>query len=42
VGVIVQRDDGCGPAMKGNDGIRWSSDDMVLHLGRKQNGDTVE
>jgi hypothetical protein len=42
VGVIVRRDDGRGPAVKGNNGARWSSDDMVLRLGRRQNEDVVE
>jgi hypothetical protein len=40
--VIVRRDDGRGPAVKGNNGARWSSDDMVLRLGRRQNEDVVE
>jgi hypothetical protein len=42
VGVIVQRDDGCEAAVKENDGGGWSSDDVVLWLGRRQNGDAVE
>jgi hypothetical protein len=29
-GVIIQRDDGRGTAVKENDGGRWSSDDVVL------------
>jgi hypothetical protein len=29
-------------AVKGNDGGGWSSDGMVLWLGRRQNGDAVE
>jgi hypothetical protein len=31
-----------GTAVKGNDGGGWSSDDVVLWLGRRQNGDTAE
>jgi hypothetical protein len=42
VGVIVQRDDGCGTEVKGNDSDRWSSNGMVLWLGRRQNRDVVE
>jgi hypothetical protein len=42
VGVVVQRDDGCEIAMKGNDSGGWSYDGVVLWLGRRQNGDTVE
>jgi hypothetical protein len=30
--VIVQRDDGCGTTVKGNDGCGWSSDGVVLWL----------
>jgi hypothetical protein len=41
VGVIVWSDDGCGMEVKGNDGNGWSSDGMVLWLGR-QNEDVVE
>jgi hypothetical protein len=37
----VQMDDGRGMAVKGNDGSGWSSDGVVLLLGRKQNGDVV-
>jgi hypothetical protein len=36
------REDGCGTTVKGNDGSGWSSDDLVLWLGRRQNGDTIE
>jgi hypothetical protein len=36
MGVIVWRDDGHGTIIKGNDGIGWSSDGMVLWLGRRQ------
>jgi hypothetical protein len=42
VGVIVWRDDERRTAVKGNDGGEWSSDGMVLWLGRRQNGDAVE
>jgi hypothetical protein len=42
VGVIVWRDDEYGTAVKENNGGRWSSDGMVLWLGRRQNGDEVE
>jgi hypothetical protein len=42
VGVVVQRDDGCKTTVKGNDGDGWSSDGVVLGLGRRQNRDTVE
>jgi hypothetical protein len=38
----VQRDDGHGTAVKGNDSGGWSSDGVVLWLGRRQKGDTVE
>jgi hypothetical protein len=38
----VWRDDRRETTVKGNDGGRWSSDDMMLWLQRKQNGDTVE
>jgi hypothetical protein len=31
-----------GTTVKGNDGGGWSSDDVVLWLGRRQNGDTAE
>jgi hypothetical protein len=42
VGVIVRRDDGHEALGKGNDNGGWSSDGVVLWLGRGQNGDTVE
>jgi hypothetical protein len=42
MGVVVQRDDGCGTIVKGNDDGRWSSDGVVLWLGRRQNEDAVE
>jgi hypothetical protein len=31
--VIVQRDNGCGTTVKGNNGYGWSSDDVTLWLG---------
>jgi hypothetical protein len=40
--VIVWRDDGCGMVVKGNNSGRWSSDDVVLWLGRRQNGDVID
>jgi hypothetical protein len=40
--VVVRRDDGCGTAVKGNDDGEWSSDEVVLWLGRRQNKDVVE
>jgi hypothetical protein len=42
VGVVVQRDDGRVTAIKENDDNGWSSDGVVLWLGRRQNGDVVE
>jgi hypothetical protein len=30
VGIVVQRDDGCGTTVKGNDSGGWSSDDVLL------------
>jgi hypothetical protein len=42
MGVIVRRDDGHGMEVKGKDGGGWSSDDVVLWLGRRQNRDAVE
>jgi hypothetical protein len=42
VGVVVRRDDGRDTEVKGNDGGTWSSDGVVLRLGRRQNRDTVE
>jgi hypothetical protein len=42
VGVVVRRDNGRGMAVKGNDGGGWSSDGMILWLGRWQNGDAIE
>jgi hypothetical protein len=36
------RNDRHGMAVKENDSGGWSSDDVVLLLGRRQNGDTIE
>jgi hypothetical protein len=36
VGVVVRRDDRRGTEVKGNDGDGWSSDGVVLWLGRRQ------
>jgi hypothetical protein len=41
VGVVLRRDNGHETAVKGNDGGGWSSDGLVLWLGRRPNGDTV-
>jgi hypothetical protein len=38
----VQRDDRHGTTLKGNDSGKWSSDDVVLLPGRRENGDTIE
>jgi hypothetical protein len=38
---VVRSDDGREIVVKENDGGRWSSDGVVLWLGRKQNGDAV-
>jgi hypothetical protein len=38
----VWRDDEHRTIVKGNNGGGWSSDDMVLWLVRRQNGDTIE
>jgi hypothetical protein len=35
VGVIMRRDDGRWTAVKGNDGDGWSSDGVMLWLGRR-------
>jgi hypothetical protein len=40
--VIVQRNDRRGMTVKGNDGDGWSSDGVVLWLGRRQNRFVVE
>jgi hypothetical protein len=42
VGVIVQRDNEHETVVKGNEGGGRSTDDVVLWLGRRQNGDAVE
>jgi hypothetical protein len=42
VGVIVRRDDGHKIAVKGNDADGWSSDDVLLWLGTRQNRDMIE
>jgi hypothetical protein len=41
-GVIIQRDDGRETSMKVNDGSGWSSNGVMLLLGRMQNRDAVE
>jgi hypothetical protein len=38
----VWRDDGRATTVKLNDGGRWSFNDMVLQLGRRQDGDIVK
>jgi hypothetical protein len=38
----VWMDDGHGTTVKKNDGGEWSSDDVVLWLGMRQNRDTIE
>jgi hypothetical protein len=40
--VIVQMDDECKTAVKGNDDSGWSFNGVVLWLGRRQNRDVVE
>jgi hypothetical protein len=40
--VIMRKDDVRETVVKGNNGGKWSSDGMMLWLGRMQNGDTVE
>jgi hypothetical protein len=35
VSIVVQRDDGRGTAVKGNDDSGWSSDDVMLWLGKR-------
>jgi hypothetical protein len=42
MGVIVWRDDVHETVVKGNDDDMWSSDDVILWLGGRQNGDVVE
>jgi hypothetical protein len=38
----VRRDDGYETVVKGNTDGGWSSNDVMLLLGRRQNRDTVE
>jgi hypothetical protein len=38
----VLNNDECGTTVKGNDDGGWSSDGVVLWLGRRQNKDAVE
>jgi hypothetical protein len=40
--VTVWRDDGREMMVKNNDSGGWNSDDVVLWLGRRKNGDVVE
>jgi hypothetical protein len=42
VGVIMWRDDRRGTTVKGNNDGGWISYDVVLWLGRRQNGDAIE
>jgi hypothetical protein len=42
MGVIVRRDDGHKTVVKENDSGEWSSNNVVLWLGRRQNGDTIQ
>jgi hypothetical protein len=42
VSVVVRSDDERGTTVKENDGNGWNSDDVVLWLGRRQNGDVIE
>jgi hypothetical protein len=42
VGVIVWMDDGCGMAVKMNNDDEWSSDGVVLWLGRRQKRDVIK
>ncbi len=42
MGVIVRSDDENETIVKENDDGGWSSDDMVLWLGMRQNRDTIE
>jgi hypothetical protein len=41
MGVIVRRDNRHEIVVKENDSGGWSSDGMVLWLGRRQNGDVL-
>jgi hypothetical protein len=38
----VRRNDGHGMMVKGNDDDGWSFDGVVLWLGKRQHGDTVD
>jgi hypothetical protein len=40
--VIVRRDDEHVTVIKGNDDGGWSSDGVVLWLGKRQNSDVIE
>jgi hypothetical protein len=40
--VIMRRDGGYEAVVKENNDSEWSSDGVVLWLGRRQNGDAVE
>jgi hypothetical protein len=42
MGVIVQREDRHRMTLKGNNGSELGSDGVVLWLGMRQNGDTIE
>jgi hypothetical protein len=42
MGVIVWRDNRREMTVKGNNDVGWSSDDVVLWLGRRQNRDAVD
>jgi hypothetical protein len=42
VGIVVWRDDEHGTTVKENNGGGWNPDDLVLWIGRRQNGDAIE
>jgi hypothetical protein len=42
MGVVVRRDNEHETMVKGNDDGGWSSNGVVLWIGRRQNGDAVE
>jgi hypothetical protein len=42
MGVVVWRDAGRGTVVKENNDDGWSSDGVVLWLGRRQNGDEIK
>jgi hypothetical protein len=42
VGVVVRKNEECETMMKGNNDGGWSSDGVVLWLGMRQDGVTVE